>query len=103
LFFILSAVYALVVVYYSRTAMGSYNGAAILLPTLVLIPLGAIFVRSRGLLSWNTVTGKISLTLVTGLMLLCLVGIAVTLYEEYQVEHRSALGVAPWSDLRLAA
>jgi hypothetical protein len=92
LFLVLSALYAFAVIYYSQTGMGAYNGAGLLLPTLLLIPLGTIFLRSRGPLSWSTVTGKISLTLVAGLMLFCLAGIGVTCYEEYQVEHRSASG-----------
>jgi hypothetical protein len=86
----LSVFYAILVVCYSFSGI-AYYGAGLMLPTLIFIPLGVIFVRSRGLLSWGTLTGKICLAVIVGLMCLCILGIAVTIYEEYVVERQGVL------------
>jgi K+ transporter len=94
-FAVFSAIYALAIVYYSTSGFAFY-GAGLMLPTLVFVPLGLFFVRSRGLLSWTTIFGKISFVLVFASMLFCLTGIGVTIFQENSIErHNVPEGFTP--------
>jgi len=50
--------YTTLVCYYSFLTPMRFYGAGLMLPTLLLIPIGAFFARSVGLLSSSTISGK---------------------------------------------